>query len=1003
MKKIAVAGALGLLATGLMAQGLNPVSQTTKESWEEINFEFNSSVLSDGYPSLLRLADLLTQHRDYHVRLTGNTDSVGSAEYNQKLSLARAEAVKAFLVKYGASAAQLTTAGDGKKDPEVDNKSREGRFMNRRVVLALTDGTGKLIKEGGISEVLPAMTAMTAMQDMAKKQQECCDQILKRLDKLDDILAALKNLQGENERLKTELGDLRNQQNSLKDQVNGMPKAVTAPEAQKIADASAQNTASQAAAKVEEAQKARNKILSNVGVNLGPAYGAGRTGSFTASANGQVFAPFGADQMHAVQAQAEYMYYPGRQEGQFDVGLVNRMGNFQAGGFASFKYLNFSNYQNGGALGQAAVMVDYLFNGGKVGFFGTKGFKNYAVLNSVTLAPGAYFQTYARIADQAGLDALFGVWGKAYLQGDIGLIVSHTGSDRPGGSLKLVQPISEHVAFTAELGDNETYLNTKNSGRAVVGLAFGGFVNPHDFARIKTPVPMEIPRIRYEMGTRRVGSSPPIADAGPNQLNVNAGTITLDGSGSYDPLGEKLTYNWVQISGAAAVLSSPTTPKTTFTAVAGQNYAFRLTVKNTDGLQASASTQVTTLSPGQVLVLQFTAAPATITAGQSSTLNWVVQNATTVTITPGLGSVSATSGTSSVTPTTTTTYTLTATGPGGTVNATVTVTVGTVAAGNPQIVRFEASPATITSGQTSTLSWTTTGAATVSISGLGNEALNGSATVQPTATTTYTLTATSSDGHAVTAPVTVTVGTVTTGNPQIVRFEANPVTIAPGQQSVLSWTTTGAAAVTISGLGSEALNGSATVTPAQTTTYTMTATSSDGHAVTAPVTVTVASGSIPQVVMFVANPQNIDAGQSTKLCWQVNGATSISISPGVGSNLNANDCATVSPATTTTYTLTASNATGQIQANTTVNVGQLRILSFTATPSFSPVQGAPVVLAWQTQGATSVIIVGPDLVTSGLAVSGSLTINPMQNNTYTLTAYGPGGQTTSVVISVYVR
>ena len=924
MKKIAVVGALGLLASGLMAQGLNPVNQT-KESWEEINFEFNSSILSDGYPSLLRLADLLTQHRDYHVKLMGNTDSVGSAAYNDKLAQARAEAVKTFLVKYGAAAGQVTTAGDGKRDPEVDNKTREGRFMNRRVVLAVTDGTGKLIKEGGISDVLPAMTAMTALQDLAKKQQDCCDQILKRLDKLDDILAALKNLQGENDRLKTEVGDLRNQQNALKDQVNAMPKGVTEPQAQKIADASAQNTASQAAAKVEEAQRARNKIVSNVGVNLGPAFGAGRTGGFEASANGQFFAPFGADQMHAVQAQGEYMYYPGRQEGQFDIGLLNRMGNFQAGGFASFKYLNFSNYQNGGALGQAAVMVDYLFDGGKVGFFGTKGFKNYAVLNSVTLAPGAYMQTYARITDQAGVDALFGVWGKAYLQADFGLIVKHTSGNRPGGSLKLVQPFAPHVAFTAELGYNETYVSAKDSGSAVFGLLFGGFVNPHDFGKIKTPVPMEIPRIRYELGTRRVGSSPPIADAGPNQLNVNAGTITLDGSGSYDPLGETLTYAWLQISGPAATLSSPATAKTTFAAVAGQNYAFRLTVRNTDGLQATATTQVTTLAPvtpAQVRVLQFSAAPATITAGQSSTLNWVVENATTVTITPTLGSVDAHSGTSSVSPATTTTYTLTATGAGGTVNSTVTVTVGTVAAGNPQIV----------------------------------------------------------------------------------RFEANPVTIAPGQQSTLSWSTTGAATVTISGLsGNQALNGSATVTPAQTTTYTLTATSSDGHAVTAPVTVTVAPGTIPQIVVFVANPQTISTGQSTRLCWQVIGATSIAIAPGVGSNLNANDCATVSPQQTTTYTLTASNATGQIQANTTVNVGQVQILSFTATPSFSPVQGAPVVLAWQTLNATSVIIIGPDLVTQGLPVNGSITINPMQNNTYTLTAYGPGGQTTSVVISVYVR
>ena len=54
------------------------------------------------------------------------------------------------------------------------------------------------------------------------------------------------------------------------------------------------------------------------------------------------------------------------------------------------------------------------------------------------------------------------------------------------------------------------------------------------------------------------------------------------------------------------------------------------------------------------------------------------------------------------------------------------------------------------------------------------------------------------------------------------------------------------------------------------------------------------------------------------------GATNISIAPGVGTNLNANDCATVSPTATTTYTLTATNAAGQIQGNVTVNVGPVR-------------------------------------------------------------------------------
>src|SRR6516162_10922252 len=99
MKKIAAIGALGLLASGLFAQGLNTAGQT-KDDWEEINFEFNSSILSDGYPSLLRLADLLSQHRDYKVRVTGHTDYVGSAAYNDKLAERRAESVKAFLVRY---------------------------------------------------------------------------------------------------------------------------------------------------------------------------------------------------------------------------------------------------------------------------------------------------------------------------------------------------------------------------------------------------------------------------------------------------------------------------------------------------------------------------------------------------------------------------------------------------------------------------------------------------------------------------------------------------------------------------------------------------------------------------------------------------------------------------------------------------------------------------------------------------------------------------------------
>ncbi len=171
----------------------------------------------------------------------------------------------------------------------------------------------------------------------------------------------------------------------------------------------------------------------------------------------------------------------------------------------------------------------------------------------------------------------------------------------------------------------------------------------------------------------------------------------------------------------------------------------------------------------------FTANPTTITAGQSSTLSWTTTNATSVTVTDGNGTTvysgTAVDGSTTVSPTATTTYTLTATGDGGTATASVTVTVNPATVPAPTVDSFTANPTTITEGQSSTLSWTTTNATSVTVTdGNGTTvysgtAVNGSTTVSPTATTTYTLTATG-DGGTATASVTVTVnpasGTVET-------------------------------------------------------------------------------------------------------------------------------------------------------------------------------------------------------------------------------------------------
>ena len=63
----------------------------------------------------------------------GHTDSVGNDAYNQKLSVRRAEAVKAFLVSKGIEKNRVYTEGKGEKQPVADNKTAEGRAKNRRV------------------------------------------------------------------------------------------------------------------------------------------------------------------------------------------------------------------------------------------------------------------------------------------------------------------------------------------------------------------------------------------------------------------------------------------------------------------------------------------------------------------------------------------------------------------------------------------------------------------------------------------------------------------------------------------------------------------------------------------------------------------------------------------------------------------------------------------------------------------------------------------------------
>jgi hypothetical protein len=770
-------------------QGLE--TSATRDDWEEINFEFDSSVLVDGYPSLLRLADLLQKNSAYRVNIEGHADYRGTDQYNIRLSQARAETVQSFLYKYGAREGQVVITPRGSRVPLAQGTTPEALFMNRRVVVSLLDGEGRLVSAGGVGD------AIHAMQDAAKMQEDCCNKILQELNKLDEILALLKNLQGEHERLKQDVAALRENQDGVQKQVTDI--AAAGPSKQDVQDA------------VRAALPPASQKFSILNLNVGPET---RGGNLTASGKGRVFLPFGG--RHALQAEGEYMHFFGRDEGQVDLGLVNRFGNLQAGLFTSFKHVRLSEYQHGGSMAQASATFDYIFNRGRLGLFGTKGFKDGAVLNRVSIRPNTIEEAYLSIVDQVGVSTTFGAWGDTWFEGNVGALIREGGDRKAGGTIRYIHPLTRSLAFTAEAGVNETLIASSNRGRVAVGLQFGGWLSPKDYAaESDRPVPVEIPRVRYEVLKRQVrtGNDAPVADAGVDQIGIPAGQVTLDGSRSYDPDDDPITFSWEQVAGPAVQLSGANTATPSFTAAEAQTYHFRLTVRDDHNGVGTDLVTVSTRNE-QIAISQFTATPLSVNSGDSVSLVWEIRNAGSAEIS-GVGPVDATAGSTTVTVTETTTFTLTARNSTREVSQSVTVTVG--AAGAPIIRRFSATPSVVEQGGQTTLVWEVENATSVMISGIGNVELIGSSTVLVPQSTTFTLTAANSTGQ-VSATVAVTVGDPV----RIVNFTVSPSVVAnPGDPATLSWETQNATKVIITGIGEVAASGSMTVNPLALTTYNL--------------------------------------------------------------------------------------------------------------------------------------------------------------------------------------
>lgn len=137
LNKIAALNPCNLADLGI-AQAMAPAKASPSDAAQtivlrSIQFRFGSSALEGNYATILdELANILNQRPASRVRLEGNTCTIGPYDYNVLLSKQRAESVKKYLVSKGIAADRIDTIGNGPDKPKYDNKTAEGRSLNRR-------------------------------------------------------------------------------------------------------------------------------------------------------------------------------------------------------------------------------------------------------------------------------------------------------------------------------------------------------------------------------------------------------------------------------------------------------------------------------------------------------------------------------------------------------------------------------------------------------------------------------------------------------------------------------------------------------------------------------------------------------------------------------------------------------------------------------------------------------------------------------------------------------
>ncbi|MBK7666110.1 MAG: gliding motility-associated C-terminal domain-containing protein [Sphingobacteriaceae bacterium] len=440
-------------------------------------------------------------------------------------------------------------------------------------------------------------------------------------------------------------------------------------------------------------------------------------------------------------------------------------------------------------------------------------------------------------------------------------------------------------------------------------------------------------------------------------VNVNVSTPTVTASASSNTIcppgsvtltaGGATTYTWMpgSLTGGTVVVSP--TVNTTYTVIGSAGTC-----------TSSATVAITVGTPPTINAFNLTG-----TICPPASANCIATGALSYTWNPGniVGNIVALS------PTVTTTYTISGSSGGCIGTATLSVPVGS----SPTITALS-SPTSICVGSSATL----TASGATNYTWMPGSLSGASVSVNPIATTIYTVTGT----NTLTCPGTKTVMLTVNTTPTITAV-SNPTSICAGSSATL----TSSGATSYTWMPGSLSGGTVTVSPATTTIYTVTGSngtcSSTRTVQTTVNTIPTVTAAISASSVCAGTSVTLTAGGATTYTWNPGGLTGVTV--------------VTTPTANTTYTVIGSNGTCTNSANVSVTVNPSPTLTAVANPT-SICSGAGTTVTLTSTGAASYTWM------PGSLSGGTVTANPIITTTYTVTGASAAGCTNTRTVTLTV-